>query len=206
MGFEPGPRPHRRKTLTRLCLLGADDWQVQKSSLLCTERGTSALHQAGVEFLGSMLDEFRPDVVVLDPLVSLCAGGNMNDNAAMSLVMRAIKGLAMRYNCSFLIVHHTKKGGDLTSSEAIGGAVAIVNLARRALMLAAMSQEEAKKLGDPAESNDGAISDWLSAKANLAPPDSATEWYELRSVRRYPMQNRQLPASATAYRRSRGRR
>ena len=42
------------------------------------------LHQAGVEHLGTMLDEFRPDVVVLDPLVSLCAGGNMNDNAAMS--------------------------------------------------------------------------------------------------------------------------
>ena len=31
-----------------------------------------------------LLDEFRPDLVVLDPLVSLCAGGNMNDNGVMS--------------------------------------------------------------------------------------------------------------------------
>ena len=158
--------------LTRLWLLGADDAQVQKSSFLWTERGASLLHQAGVDFLGSMLDEFRPDVVVLDPLVSLCAGGNMNDNAAMSLVMRAIKGLAMRYNCSFLIVHHTKKGGDLTSSEAIGGAVAIVNLARRALMLAAMSQEEAKRLA-VLPSKRWRYFRLLSAKANLAPPDLA---------------------------------
>ena len=179
--------------LTRLCLLGADDWQVQKSSLLWTERGASVLHQAGVEFLGSMLDEFRPDVVVLDPLVSLCAGGNMNDNAAMSLVMRAIKGLAMRYNCSFLIVHHTKKGGDLTSSEAIGGAVAIVNLARRALMLSAMSQDEAKKLA-VLPSQRWRYFRLLSAKANLAPPGPDAEWYELRSQ---TLPNAQLPTYPT---------
>jgi hypothetical protein len=86
----------------------------------------------------------------------------------------------MTYNCSFLVVHHTKKGGDLTSSEAIGGAVAIVNLARRALMLSAMSQEEAKKLA-VLPSQRWRYFRLLSAKANLAPPDPATEWYELRS-------------------------
>ena len=167
--------------LARMCLLGVDNWQVQRLSFLWTERGASVLHQAAVEHLGSMLDEFRPDVVVLDPLVSLCAGGNMNDNAAMSLVMRAIKELAIRYNCSFLVIHHTKKGGDLHSSEAIGGAVAIVNLARRALMLVGMSQDEAKKLA-VLPSKRWRYFRLLSAKANLAPPASDDEWYELRSV------------------------
>ena len=167
--------------LARMCLLGVDNWQVQQLSFLWTERGASVLHQAGVEHLGTMLDEFRPDVVVLDPLVSLCAGGNMNDNAAMSLVMRAIKELAIRYNCSFLVIHHTKKGGDLHSSEAIGGAVAIVNLARRALMLVGMSQDEAKKLA-VLPSKRWRYFRLLSAKANLAPPASDDDWYELRSV------------------------
>ena len=167
--------------LTRLCLLGADDWQVRHTSFLSTERGSSVLHQAGVDFLGTLLEEFRPDVVVLDPLVSLCAGGNMNDNAAMSLVMKAIKGLAMQYNCCFLVIHHTKKGGDLGSSEAIGGAVAIVNLARRALMLACMSKDEAKERG-VLPSQRWRYFRVLSAKANLAPPGSDSDWFELRSI------------------------
>jgi hypothetical protein len=59
--------------LTRLCLLGADDWQVRHTSFLSTERGSSVLHQAGVDFLGTLLEEFRPDVIVLDPLVALAA-------------------------------------------------------------------------------------------------------------------------------------
>ena len=101
--------------------------------------------------------------------------------ASCLLVMRAIKELAISYNCSFLVIHHTKKGGDLHSSEAIGGAVAIVNLARRALMLVGMSQEDAKHLAVMPSQR------WryfrvLSAKANLAPPASNDEWYELRSV------------------------
>ena len=69
----------------------------------------------------------------------------MNDNAAMSLVMRDIKRLAIKYDCAVLIIAHTKKGGDLTSAEAITGAAAIVNLARHAIMTVTMTEEEAKE-------------------------------------------------------------
>ena len=105
----------------------------------------------------------------------------MNDNAAMALVMRAVKRLAGKYSCAFLIIHHTRKGGDLSSAEAIGGASAIVNLARRAIMLVPMAAEEAKALG-VLQSQRWRYLKLISAKSNLAPAATEVEWYELRSV------------------------
>ncbi len=93
--------------LARFYLLGADDWRTQKLSFLRTERGASALDHDGLAFFDSLLEALNPDVVVLDPLVALCGGGNMNDNAAMALVMRALKRLASKFDCAILLLHHT---------------------------------------------------------------------------------------------------
>jgi len=38
--------------------------------------------------LRATCQSLSPDLIILDPLVALCANGNMNDNASMSLVMR----------------------------------------------------------------------------------------------------------------------
>jgi hypothetical protein len=133
--------------LDRFLLLGADDWRTQRISFLRTEKGASVLNEEGIAFLESLLAELRPNLLVLDPLIALCGGGNLNDNAAMSLVMRALKRLASRFDCAILLLHHTRKGGDLNSAEAVGGASATVNLARCALMVIPMTAEEAPKLG-----------------------------------------------------------
>ena len=170
-----------QKDLNRLCLLGSDDWLVQRISFLQTVKGASLLDQAGVDFLEALIVQQRPDLIFLDPLVAFCGGGNMNDNAAMALVMRAIKRLAGKYDCAFLVIHHTRKGGDLSSAEAIGGASAIVNLARRAVMVVPMSEEEAKALG-VLPSRRWRYLKLVPAKSNLAPPTTEVDWYELRSV------------------------
>ena len=67
----------------------------------------------------------------------------------MSLVMRRLKAVAVMFDCAMLVVHHTRKGrstGDDPAEEAerIGGAAAIVNLARRAIMPITMSEAETK--------------------------------------------------------------
>jgi RecA-family ATPase len=91
--------------LNGLTVVGADDLWVQRISLLKTnEKGMSALNQDGIDALQLALDALHPDVIVLDPLVSFCAGGNMNDNAVMSSVMRKLKEIAARYRCAMLIV------------------------------------------------------------------------------------------------------
>jgi len=167
--------------LGRFSLYGTDDWQVQGISFLRVERGGSVLDQAGIDRFEELLEALRPDLVVLDPLVALCGGGNINDNAAMALVMRALKRLAGKFNCAVLILHHTRKGSVSGDVEGISGASALANLSRRALMAAPMTAEEGKLLGVlPSEL--GAYFKVVVAKANLAPRSADVAWYRLDSV------------------------
>jgi hypothetical protein len=166
--------------LSRLFVAGTDDPRVQRLSFLRTTDKQSTIDQMGFKQLVDLLAALQPDLVVLDPLVFLCGGGNINDNAAMSLVMRDIKRLAIKHDCAVLIIHHTKKGGDLTNAEAISGASAIVNLARHAIMTVTMTEEEANKLGVlPSERYRYLKA--IDAKSNLAPRSGDAPWYELCS-------------------------
>jgi hypothetical protein len=167
--------------LARFKVLATDDWQVQQLSFLKSDKSASILNQTSIDYFETLLSELRPDVVVLDPLVALCGGGNLNDNAAMSLVMRALKRLANKFNCAILILHHTRKGGDLSNAESIGGASAIVNLARRAIMAMPMTAEEAKVMGVlPSERY--SFFRVVASKSNLVARSDETPWYKLSSV------------------------
>jgi hypothetical protein len=170
------------QTLDRLYVAGADDARVQRLSFLqTTDRNLSVLDRNGFEILESALDALRPDVLILDPLVAFCGGGNMNDNAVMSLVMRELKRLAAKFDCAVLIVHHTKKGGDRGDAEAVSGAAAIVNLARRAIMPVPMAKDEATTFG-VLPSQRFRYFKVVDAKSNLAPRSADSPWYGLHSV------------------------
>lgn len=176
-----------------LLLLGADDQRAHKLSFPRTEKGNSVIDEIAVGFLESLLKELRPDLVVLDPLISFCAGGNVNDNAVMALVMRALKRLANKFDCAILILHHTRKGGEPGSAEAISGASSIVNLARRAIMVVPMTKEEAATFGIfPSEYR--SYFKVVSAKTNMAPPSGDCPWYRLESV---PLPNAEPPIYPT---------
>jgi hypothetical protein len=168
--------------LNRLTVVGADDTWVQRISFLTTnERGMSALNQRGLDALQLALDALHPDVIVIDPLVSFCAGGNMNDNAVMSSVMRKLKEIAGRYQCAVLIVHHTRKGGDAGNVETISGAAAITNLARRAIMPAPLTDDDVKRLAIlPSERFQ--YFKLVDAKSNLAPRATDCPLYRLQGV------------------------
>jgi hypothetical protein len=170
--------------LVRLYLAGADDTRVQSLSFLwVNDKGATALNEAGFNVLESALQSLRPDLLVLDPLVVFCGGGNMNDNAVMSLVMRKLKALAVKYDCAILVVHHTRKGrsSDATGdAESVSGAAAIVNLARRALMPVTMTETEADFYG-VLPSQRLQYCKLVDAKSNMAPLSAESPWYELAS-------------------------
>ena len=143
------------------------------------------LNEAGFDVLETALEALRPGLLILDPLVAFCGGGNMNDNAVMAVVSRELKRLAAKFDCAILIIHHTRKGSKGSDpageAEEISGASSIVNLARRAIMLKPMTEPEAKLLGVlPSER-------WrylklVDAKSNLAPRSADSPWYRLHSV------------------------
>ena len=157
------------------------------SFLRVNERAT-VLNEDAFHSLQVALESLRPDLVVVDPLVVFCGGGNMNDNAVMSLVMRKLKALAVKFDCAVLVVHHTRKGrstGDDPAEEAerIGGAAAIVNLARRAIMPVTMSEAETKAYADSVlPSERFKYFKLADVKSNLAPLSAEAPWYELASV------------------------
>src|SRR5262249_34132458 len=166
----------------RFYVIGADDERVQRLSFLRTnERNATTLDISGFEILESALDALRPDVVMLDPLVVFCSGGNMNDNAVMAQVMRRLKGLAIKFDCAILIVHHTKKGGERGDQESISGAASIVNLPRCAIMPVPMTTEEAQKFGMlPSERHQ--YFRLVNAKPNFTPKSEDSPWYKLCSI------------------------
>ena len=172
----------RLQSPDRLFVAGANDARVQRLSFLrTTDRNSSMLDRTGFDALEAALEALRPDVLILDPLVAFCGGGNMNDNAVMSLVIRELKRLATKFDCAVLIVHHTRKGPDDGNAEAISGASATVNLARRAIMPVPMTDKEATQFG-VLPSERFRYFKLVDAKSNLAPRSANSPWYRLHSV------------------------
>ena len=172
--------------VARLSVAAADDLRVQCMSFLRVNEKATALNEDGFRCLQTALETLRPDLVVLDPLVVFCGGGNMNDNAVMSLIMRRLKALAVKSDCAMLVVHHTRKGrstGDDPAEEAerIGGASAIVNLARRAMMPVTMNDTEAKAYLGTAVTT-ASIFQTRGREIEMAPLSTEAPWYELASV------------------------
>jgi hypothetical protein len=174
------------RNLDRLSVAGANDPRVQRLALLQTVRNFSTLDQSSFGVLSSVLEALRPDVLILDPLVAFCGGGNMNDNSVMSQVMRELKRMAAKFDCAVLIVHHTRKGADKKgaddgNAEGVSGAAAIVNLARRAIMPVPMTEKEAVENG-VAPSERFRYFKLVDAKSNFAPRSTVSPWYQLHSV------------------------
>jgi hypothetical protein len=165
----------------RLLVAGANDARVQRLSFLRTDKNFSMVDRSGFEVLEAALKTLRPDLLILDPLVAFCGGGNMNDNAVMSQVIRELKRLAAQFECAVLVIHHTRKGADDGNAEAISGASATVNLARRAIMPVTMTVDEATARGVlPSERT--RYFKLVDAKSNLAPRSADSPWYRLHGV------------------------
>jgi hypothetical protein len=180
---------HTITDLDRLYIAGTDDPRVRGLSLLrAAGQNSTVLNPDGLAHLDSLLASLRPDLVIIDPLIALCGGISINDNAAMALAMQEIKRLAIKFNCSILIVCHTKKGGEPGSAEAISGASAIKDLARCARMPVTMTATEATKFSVlPSERHQHFK--LVDAKSNLALHTDDT-WYKLESQE---LPNSELP-------------
>jgi hypothetical protein len=76
--------------IARLSIAAADDPRVQAMSFLRVSERATVLNEDGFHCLQTALESLRPDLIVLDPLVVFCGGGNMNDNAVMSLILRKL--------------------------------------------------------------------------------------------------------------------
>lgn len=132
-----------------------------------------------VEAVIDTIRDLRLDVVIIDPFVS-SHRVTENDNTAIDLVAKRWGKIAEATNTAVELVHHTRKtNGNETTVEDGRGAVSLLNAARSARVLNAMSKDERERAGvKPGD----AYFRVERGKANLAPPSEGAEWYQVASV------------------------
>ena len=147
--------------------------------LTTTPGGQILVNTAVMDKLETLVREFRPDVLMLDPFVEL-HDQEENDNTAIRGVIARFRSMAMEHEMSVVLLHHSRKGAATPGDpDSMRGASSIVGAARVALTINVMTEEEALALGVGTDTRrnyfrlDG-------AKSNYAPIGDA-EWFQRAS-------------------------
>jgi hypothetical protein len=176
--------------VAELHVIGADRWGLP---LLRASGTAPVMDQQGWDALTAELDRIKPDVLIIDPLINLMGGVNVNDNSAAALLMGQFVALAAKRRIAVMIAHHAAKGRDPTSAESAMGAASFTNLARIALAIEPLAEKDAGGIGlPPWEAK--FVFRVLGTKTNFSPPTATDRWYRLVSV---DMQNQEPPIYMT---------
>jgi hypothetical protein len=136
---------------------------------------------AGLSSLEEIITSFRPDVLILDPLIELFAGIDENANADVSAGLSILRALATRHQMAILLLHHVRKGavmpGDMDSAR---GASSLHGKVRVGLTLTAMTEDEAVQLGISADARRHylRLDDGKNSYAELA----GAQWFERSTI------------------------
>jgi AAA domain/Primase C terminal 2 (PriCT-2)/Bifunctional DNA primase/polymerase, N-terminal len=161
-----------------LHIIGADDWSL---SLLRSVGNVPAADPDGWAALNAELDDVEPDVLILDPLLSLMGGVDGNNNSAAAVFMGGLVKLAAERRIGVVVAHHTAKGRDLSSAESAMGAASFVNFSRIGLSIEPLAESEAVRIG---------VAPWdakfvfrvLGIKQNFSAPEVSDRWFRYVSV------------------------
>jgi hypothetical protein len=112
--------------------------------LIEVDRETRKLrHTALMAELLEMLGAFKPDLLILDPLVEL-HDAQENDNTALRHVIAEFRVIARMQDIAILLLHHTPKGDPRPGDQDAGrGALAIGGVLRKSFTLFEMTEAEA---------------------------------------------------------------
>ena len=146
--------------------------------------------------LEEQIEQRKPDVVILDPMVEL-HDAEENDNMALRAVMAKFRAIAAQHNIAVVILHHSRKGASASPGDpdTLRGASSIVGAARIVLTVMVMQEADAKALG-VTETRRSSYFRVDGAKSNYAPLHEA-EWFERIA---YELDNGEETAAAVPWR------
>lgn len=156
---------------------------------MADQRGITRLNEAGFATLEALVTANQATVVVLDSLSQLIPSGG-NDNGVIYRAMTRLAAVGERLGCAIVVAAHTRKGGTLEAdgAEAVLGAVATGNAARRVLGVRRPTAETCKAIGVP-YGHERNIREIVDQKANYTSTSDST-FLEIIAV---PMGNAQPP-------------
>lgn len=125
--------------------------------------------------LGEFCREHGIGVLAIDPFVETHDSSEV-DEQAMKAVMAAYRGFARDYGVAVLLAHHTPKGGQGGSQDAIRGSTAIVNSARIAYTLFEANAEDGLRYRIPPAKLNGYVR-LDEVKANLSLRSGRPTWF-----------------------------
>jgi hypothetical protein len=132
------------------------------------------------EALQLVCEDIQPDAIFPDPLVAI-NGVPENNNTLVRRVMVLLRGMAKRFNCAVVPIHHDNKAGgddDSTDQTNARGGGDIVNAVRFELAIKTMSVGLAQSWGiDLARRGFYFRVGSVSSKRNYTAPEES-EWFE----------------------------
>jgi len=161
-----------------LFIIAADQWGLP---LLQADGSRAILDRSGMDALTAELDHIKPDVLIIDPLITVMGGVSANENAAAALLMGRLVALAATRRMAVALAHHAAKGRDPTSAESAMGAASFVNLARVALAIEPLDEKNAAAIGlPPWEAK--SVFRVVGTKQNFSQASEKDRWFRLVSV------------------------
>lgn len=97
-----------RLVLARLRAMGADHAVSQRLRYV-SRQGVSIGDDSSDVKLERLIASFRPDLVVVDTLMSAAAGIDVNSNSDAVRLMKQLRSMAVRHNLGVLVLHHERK-------------------------------------------------------------------------------------------------
>jgi hypothetical protein len=161
-----------------LHIIGADAWGL---SLLRSVGNIPVPDERGWSALNAEIERIEPDIIVLDPLMSLMGGVDGNNNSAAAIFMGKLVKLAADRHIAVVIAHHAAKGRDPNSADSAMGAASFVNFARIVLTIEPLAEKDAGRIGVlPWKAH--SIFRVLGVKRNFSAADPSDRWFRQVSV------------------------
>lgn len=134
-------------TLPRLIANGAN---LEKVGYINEEEKAFNIKQ--LKRLEEKIINFKPEIVILDPLTSYLSGINMYVANEVRDVLKPLKELAQKHNCAIVFIMHLNKGSGSAINRTLGS-IDFVSIARSVLLVTEDPQDNTQRLLIPVKTN-----------------------------------------------------
>lgn len=136
---------------TILPRLNKNDVDVSKIGAFDEEKEFLEVQQ--IKRLEDRINEFKPEIVILDPIQSFVGDINNNSQTEVKKALKPLKQLARKYNCAIVMIMHLNKNNSAKASQRANGSTEYITSSRSAILVTENLENTSERLFIPVKSN-----------------------------------------------------